>query len=40
MKAIYVAEVGATPEIRDLEVPEPGDNEILVKTLYTGINPV
>ncbi|KAH7371710.1 chaperonin 10-like protein [Pyrenochaeta sp. MPI-SDFR-AT-0127] len=41
MKAIVISQAGATPEIRDdVEVPEPGEGQILVKTLYTAVNPV
>lgn len=41
MKAITLSEVGAAPKISDnIEIPEPGEGEILVKVLYTAINPV
>jgi NADPH:quinone reductase-like Zn-dependent oxidoreductase len=41
MKAVVVPSQGSPMEIRDdLEVPEPGDDQILVKSVYTAINPV
>lgn len=41
MKAVILSQPGATPEVRDdIDVPEPGEGEILVKTIYTAINPV
>lgn len=41
MKGITFAKAGANPEISsDLEKPTPSSNQILVKSLYTAINPV
>lgn len=41
MKGVIVEKVGAPVEVTtDLEVPEPADNQVLVKSLYTAINPV
>jgi Zn-dependent alcohol dehydrogenase len=41
MKGAVVPNQGAPMEIRDnLDVPKPGDNQILVKSVYAAINPV
>jgi NADPH:quinone reductase-like Zn-dependent oxidoreductase len=41
MKAIVVPSQGSPMEVRDnLKVPEPGDDQILVKSVYAAINPV
>jgi NADPH:quinone reductase-like Zn-dependent oxidoreductase len=41
MKAVVVPSQGAPMEVRDnLKVPEPGDHQILVKSVYTAVNPV
>lgn len=41
MKAVVVPTQGSPMEIRDdLNVPEPGDDQILVKSVYAAINPV
>jgi len=41
MKGIIVKEVKAEWEVKDdLPVPEPADDQILVKSIYTAINPV
>ena len=41
MKAIVVPSQGSPMEVRDnLDVPKPGDDQILVKSVYTAINPV
>ena len=41
MKGITVANVGAEWKItEDLPVPEPADDQILVKSVYAAVNPV
>jgi NADPH:quinone reductase-like Zn-dependent oxidoreductase len=41
MKGITVASAGAEWKlVEDLVVPEPADDQILVKSVYTAINPV
>jgi len=41
MKGVIVEKVGDTPKVVEtLEVPEPGEGQILVKSLYAAINPV
>ncbi|KAF2668098.1 GroES-like protein [Microthyrium microscopicum] len=40
MKAISVAEPGAEWKVIDTAIPEPDDDQILVKIIYTGFNPV
>lgn len=41
MKAVVVEKQGAAPDVRaDLEVPEPGEGQVLVRTVYTAVNPV
>lgn len=40
MKAVLIPQVGAAPEIGNVDVPEPGEGEILVKAVYTAVNPV
>jgi hypothetical protein len=41
MKGVSVAEVqGAFKIVDDIEKPEPGPDQILVKSLFTAINPV
>ena len=41
MKGITVAKPGAAPEVStDLKVPELSDDQILVKSIYTAVNPV
>ncbi|KAH7082483.1 chaperonin 10-like protein [Paraphoma chrysanthemicola] len=41
MKAITVAQPGAAPQVTsDIPTPSPGEGQVLVKTLYTAINPV
>lgn len=40
MKGIIVEKAGAKPELRsDLEFPAPSDTQILVKSIYTAVNP-
>ncbi|MEV4255141.1 NADP-dependent oxidoreductase [Spirillospora sp. NPDC049652] len=39
MRAIAVSEYGATPSLMDLDRPEPGPGEILVKLVAAGVNP-
>ncbi|MEV5575694.1 NADP-dependent oxidoreductase [Spirillospora sp. NPDC052269] len=39
MRAIAVSEYGATPSLMDLDRPEPGPGEILVKLVAAGMNP-
>ncbi|KAH7070778.1 chaperonin 10-like protein [Paraphoma chrysanthemicola] len=41
MKAITIAQPGAAPQVTsDIPTPSPGEGQVLVKTLYTAINPV
>jgi len=40
MKAITVASPGSALILSELPVPEPADDQILVKVIYTAINPV
>lgn len=41
MKAVTVERAGAAAEVRaDIDTPEPSDAQILVKCIYTAINPV
>lgn len=41
MKAITISALGATSKVLDgIEIPEPTNGEILVKVLYTAVNPV
>jgi len=41
MKAVLVPSIGASAEVRsDIDVPEPSDTQLLVKCIYTAINPV
>ena len=41
MKAVIITEVGAAPKVvDDLEKPTPADGQVLVKSLWTAINPV
>lgn len=41
MKAIIVEKPAAKPELRDdIPIPEPGEGQILVKSVYTAVNPV
>ena len=40
MKAVLVSKVAAAPKIGDIDVPEPGEGQMLVKTIYTAVNPV
>jgi NADPH:quinone reductase-like Zn-dependent oxidoreductase len=41
MEAITISHPSAPPQISsDIAIPEPGDGQILVKTIYTAINPV
>ena len=41
MKGITIEKPGAPPQLTsDLEVPEPSDTQILVKSIYTAANPV
>lgn len=41
MKGITVEKPGAPGTLSsDLEVPEPSDTQILVKSIYTAVNPV
>jgi NADPH:quinone reductase-like Zn-dependent oxidoreductase len=41
MKAVIVKEQGAAATVVDnLEVPEPSDDQVLVKSLYSAMNPV
>lgn len=41
MKGVAVDKAGETFKVVDnLEKPEPGPDQILVKSLYTAINPV
>ncbi|MFC4911022.1 NADP-dependent oxidoreductase [Actinomadura gamaensis] len=39
MRAIAVSEYGATPSLMDLDRPEPGPGEVLVKLVAAGMNP-
>jgi NADPH:quinone reductase-like Zn-dependent oxidoreductase len=40
MKSIIVKTVNGEWEVGDVAVPEPADNQILVKSVYAAINPV
>jgi len=41
MKGVAFDKIGAAPAILDnLETPEPADDQILIKSIYTAINPV
>jgi NADPH:quinone reductase-like Zn-dependent oxidoreductase len=41
MKGVIFEKAGAAPEVTDsLEKPKPGADQVLVKSLYTAINPV
>jgi NADPH:quinone reductase-like Zn-dependent oxidoreductase len=41
MRAVIVPSMGAPAQVAsDIEIPEPSDTQILVKTIYTAINPV
>ncbi|KAF2680421.1 GroES-like protein [Lentithecium fluviatile CBS 122367] len=41
MKAVVVESLGAPAQVRsDIDVPEPSDTQILVKCIYTAMNPV
>jgi NADPH:quinone reductase-like Zn-dependent oxidoreductase len=41
MKAVIVASTGAAAEVQsDIEAPVPNDTQLLVKCVYTAINPV
>jgi NADPH-dependent curcumin reductase CurA len=41
MEAITISHLSAPPQISsDIAIPEPGNGQILVKTIYTAINPV
>lgn len=41
MRAVVVDKPGAQAYIaHDLPVPEPGEGQVLVKSIYTAINPV
>ena len=41
MKAVAFAAAGAAPQVvDDIEKPTPSDDQVLVKSLWTAINPV
>jgi len=40
MRAVVVPEFGATPELRDVEEPEPREGEEVVEVAAAGLNPV
>ncbi|WP_067483397.1 NADP-dependent oxidoreductase [Actinomadura hibisca] len=40
MRAVAVAEFGATPVLTDLPRPDPGPGEVLVKLVAAGLNPI
>jgi NADPH:quinone reductase-like Zn-dependent oxidoreductase len=41
MKGVALKSPGAPAEVvDDLAVPEPGDDQVLVKSIYAAINPV
>lgn len=40
MKVITISAPNATPEVSEVDIAEPGPNEILVKTVYAAVNPV
>lgn len=41
MRAVVVKELGAQAHVaHDLPIPEPGEGQVLVKSIYTAINPV
>lgn len=41
MKGVIVEKVGAEPKVVDsLDRPKPGSDQVLVKSLWTAMNPV
>ena len=40
MKAVVFESQGAEPKVGDIDVPKPGPDQILVKSIYTAMNPV
>lgn len=40
MRAVAVSSLGATPQLMDLPVPDPGQGEVLVRMGAAGINPL
>lgn len=41
MKGVAIEKVGAPPKVVDtLEVPEPAEDQVLVKAVYAALNPV
>lgn len=41
MKGVIIEKAGAPAKVvDDLEVPEPSDDQVLVKSVYSAINPV
>lgn len=40
MKGIVFESQGAQPKVGDIDVPKPGPDQILVKSIYAALNPV
>ena len=40
MKAVLIDKIGAGPKVADIDVPKPGSDDLLVKTLYFAFNPM
>lgn len=40
MKEVVFEKLGAQPTLSETEKPKPGDDQILVKSLWTAMNPV
>jgi NADPH:quinone reductase-like Zn-dependent oxidoreductase len=40
MKGVIFEKQGAEPTIAEAETPTPADDQILVKSLYTAMNPM
>lgn len=40
MKAVIFSSVGAEPKVGDVPIPEPGDGQVLLKSLWAAINPI
>ena len=38
MRAVVLSDFGATPQVTDLEIPEPGDAEVRVRVHAASVN--